>query len=356
MTVQSIKNYKLEDAESFFSQIGEKAFRARQLFSWLYEKNITTFSQMTNYSKELRSCLQENFILSPLIPVERKKSTIDGSEKYLFKTHDNHFIESVLLHNDNSDDTRKTICVSSQVGCAMKCSFCNTARIKFIRNLDTSEILDQICQIRRLSGSINDNVVFMGMGEPFLNYENVLRAADIMNYSFGFHISVRRITISTCGILPSIERYIDERRPYNLAISLNDSDPKKRMSSMPVEKRYPISSIASLLNKKFPASRNRVTLEYVMRQDNIEESDAKRIKKLFHTANIKINLIPLNTGGHILPVPSKTMITQFVKYLEIMNVPVSIRKSLGSDIDGACGQLSGKRYEEGECISHDSIR
>jgi 23S rRNA (adenine2503-C2)-methyltransferase len=356
MTVQSIKNYTLEDAECFFSQMGEKAFRARQLFSWLYEKNITSFSQMTNYSKELRSFLNDRYILSPLTPVERKKSNIDGSEKFLFETQDGHFIESVLLHNDISDDTRKTICVSSQVGCAMNCSFCNTARIGFIRNLDTAEILDQICQIRRLSESNNDNVVFMGMGEPFLNYENVIKAATIMNYSFGFHISVRRITISTCGILPSIERYIDEKQPYNLAISLNDSDHGKRLVSMPIEKKFPIASIASLLNKKSPVSRNRVTLEYVMHQDNIGESDAKSIKKLFNNANIKLNLIPLNSGEHVFQVPSKNMITQFIKYLEIMNVPVSIRKSLGSDIDGACGQLSGKRYKEGVLITYDSNR
>ncbi len=179
----------------------------------------------------------------------------------------------------------------------------------------------------------------MGMGEPFLNYENVLAAADIMNYSYGFHLSVRKITISTCGILPAIERFIDEKRPYNLAISLNDADPAKRARYMPVEKKYPIETVAAMLEKKFPVSRNRLTLEYIMRKDNISSEDAGRLKKMFRQGWIKLNLIPLNRGDHGMEQPSEVEIESFLKELEIMNVPVSVRKSSGKDIDGACGQL-----------------
>ncbi len=344
----SIKDYSYEELLEIFTVMGEKEYRVRQLFNWLYEKNIDDFSLMTNFSKELRQTLAERYVLSPLELEDRETSSVDATEKFLFKTADNHFIESVLIKNEMSDEGRLTICISSQVGCPMGCKFCETAKIGFVRNLSTGEILDQICQVRRLSGLKNNNIVFMGMGEPFMNYENVLKAADIMNYSFGFHLSVRKITISTSGILPAIERYIDEGRPYNLALSLNDTESVKRIVNMPVEKKYPFQAIADMLSEKFPASRNRLTIEYVMRKDNVSHDDAKRLKKMFKYARVKLNLIPLNPGKHTLPIPTQDEIETFIKELEIMNVPISIRKSMGSDISGACGQLSGRRYREME--------
>ena len=223
----------------------------------------------------------------------------------------------------------------------MGCSFCSTGKLGFTRDLETGEILDQLSQVRRASGLKNNNIVFMGMGEPFLNYDNVIKAADIMNYSFGFHISVRKITISTCGILPAIERFIDEKQPYNLALSLNDTEPEKRRIHMPVERKYPFADVAEMLKKKFPASRNRLTIEYVMRKDNISSDDAKRIKKMFRYAKIKLNLIKLNAED-MLQVPSEIDVENFLRELEIMNVPVSVRDSAGGDINGACGQLAGK--------------
>lgn len=207
-----------------------------------------------------------------------------------------------------------------------------------------------------MSGVINNNVVFMGMGEPFRNYDNVLKAADIMNYSFGFHISVRKITISTCGIKEGIERFIDEKRMYNLAISLNDTEPGKRIKNMPVEKIYPLSEIAALLKEKFPHSRNRVTLEYVMRSDNISREDALRLKNMFRYGRIKLNLIPLSGGRHGLETPSKALIEKFIEYLDIMDVPVTLRNSAGSDIGGACGQLSGRRYMQAEAADSGQNR
>jgi 23S rRNA (adenine2503-C2)-methyltransferase len=341
-----IKNLTLEEIDRFFSSMGEKDYRGRQIMNWLYEKNVASFNEMTNFSKDLRSILDEQYTVSALEFVERKISKLDLTEKYLFKTCDGHFIESVLIRNEGSDDGRLTVCLSSQIGCAMGCKFCETARLGFIRNLEPAEILDQLCHVRRISGQRNNNVVFMGMGEPFLNYDNVLRSAGIMNYTFGFHISVRKITISTSGIRDAIERFIDERRPYNLAISLNDTIPERRRSIMPVEGRYPFEDISAILERKFPVSRNRLTIVYVMRKDNISPEDAKRLKKMFRYGRIKLNLIPLNQGSHEYGPPSEDAVQRFVRELEIMNVPITLRKSFGSDIFGACGQLSGKSYAE----------
>lgn len=340
----NIKDLDFDEALVLFNTLGEKDYRAAQLFNWLYERNVPSFSEMTNFSKKLRAILEEKFEITPLRLDNRKISKIDGTEKFLFRTSDGHFIESVLIKSDIDGEGRLTICISSQVGCLMGCGFCETAKIGFKRNLSTGEILDQICQVRRESALKNNNIVFMGMGEPFLNYDNVLKAADIMNYTFGFHISVRKITISTCGIHPAIERYIDEGRPYNLALSLNDSEPDKRAQNMPVEKKYPFVKIAQMLEHKFPVSRNRLTIEYIMRKDNISSDDVKRLKKMFRFSRIKLNLIPLNPGNHSLPIPDANDIKKFTEELELMNIPVSIRKSMGQDISGACGQLSGNKY------------
>ncbi len=341
-----IKNYTLQGVMDIFSRLGEKPYRARQLFVWLYEKNVDSYDVMTNFSKELRSLLASQHAINALSLEERLVSTLDGTEKYLFKTHDGHYVESVLIKNERNDDGRITVCLSSEIGCPMGCAFCQTAKIGFVRNLSPAEILDQLCHVRRVSGIKNNNIVFMGMGEPFLNYDSVMTAADIMNYSYGFHISVRKITISTSGLTDAIERFIDEKRPYNLAISLNDTLPERRRSVMPVEKNHPFMKIVDLLDRKFPASRNRLTIEYVMRADNIADEDAARLKKMFRYNRIKLNLIVLNPGSHGLKTPAPEDVDRFVKALEIMNVPVTIRKSLGSDIMGACGQLSGMKYPE----------
>ena len=353
MDRQFIKNMTIDMAKEYFRSVGEKEFRSTQLFGWIYDRNVRSFDEMTNFSKTLRADMAERFVLSPLELVDRKRAGDNSAEKFLFRTHDGEFIESVLLKNHLTEEGRITICVSSQAGCAMGCSFCATAGIGFKRNLETAEIIDQICQIRRETGLVNNNVVFMGMGEPFMNYDNVMRAAEIMNYSFGFHISVRKITISTCGILPRIEQFFREKRTYNLAISLNDTSPEKRASSMPVEKKYPIAEIAELLNSVTPANHGgRITLEYVMRKDNISQEDAKRIKKLFRFSSIKLNLIPLNATSRDNNVPTREEVEQFIRYCEIINGPINVRKSLGSDIDGACGQLSGRRYDGGgTCVS-----
>lgn len=344
MDKKFIKSLGLEDLEEYFISIGEKRYRARQIMIWLYEKNVDSFDAMTNVSKELRGTLEEKFTINALSLEERLVSAVDGSEKYLFRTRDGNFIESVLIRNEGAEDGRITVCLSSQVGCAMGCRFCETAKLGFIRNLEAGEILDQLCHVRRISGQRNNNVVFMGMGEPFMNYDNVIRAAEIMNYSFGFHVSVRKITISTSGVVAGIERFIDEERPYNLAISLNDTVPEKRERIMPVERSNPFSDISRMLNEKFPASRNRLTVVYVMRADNISTDDAKRLKRMFRYNRIKLNLIPLNEGGRGCDPPAKADVERFVRDLEIMNVPITVRKSFGRDISGACGQLSGRRY------------
>ena len=340
-----VKNCTIGELEGYFHSLGEKPYRAKQLMNWLYEKNINSFVEMTNFSLAMRERLDSDFDLHALIPSERLVSRLDGTEKYLFRTRDGHTIESVLIKNQGTDDGRLTVCISSQAGCAMGCAFCETAKLGFVRDLQAGEIVDQVCHVRRMSGLRNNNVVFMGMGEPLMNYDNVMRAADIMNYSFGFHISARKITISTCGIRDGIERFIDEVRPYNLALSLNDTEPAKRALVMPVEKRFPFSEISALLDRKFPASRNRLTVVYVMREDNISDDDARRLKKLLRSHRIKLNLVPLNDGAHGYAPPPEEEVRRFVRSLEIMNVPVNLRKSFGRDICGACGQLSGRQGE-----------
>lgn len=351
MGKELIKNLDIEEAKILFASLGEKPYRAEQLFNWLFERNVDSFDKMTNFSKDLRRSLDERFHLSALENIDRLVSKIDGTEKYLFRTHDGNLIETVLIKNDRSEDGRLTICVSSQAGCAMGCRFCETAKTGYRRSLEPAEILDQVSQVRRISGLKNNNVVFMGMGEPFMNYGNVMKSADIMNYSYGFHISVRKITISTCGIYDGIERFIDEKRMYNLALSLNDTEIEKRRVNMPVEKKYPVMEIIKLFSRKLPASRNRLTIEYVMRADNISADDAKRLKGMFRYGRIKLNLIPLNGGDYGLNPPTADAVENFIRELGIMDVPVSVRNSAGADICGACGQLSGRIYKTEALVS-----
>ncbi|MBN1500755.1 MAG: 23S rRNA (adenine(2503)-C(2))-methyltransferase RlmN [Spirochaetes bacterium] len=342
---KNIKDLSYDEVLAFFTENGEKKFRAGQLFSWLYVKNAVSFEEMTDFSKELRALMEARFSVSSLNIEEKLVSQKDGSVKYLFRTHDDNYIESVLLKSASESGDRVTVCVSSQIGCAMGCTFCRTSRLGIIRNLSAGEILEQISLIRRDSGEKNTNVVFMGMGEPFNNYDEVIRAAKTINLDAGFNISVRRITISTCGILPAIERYLDEGHLFKLALSLNDTLHEKRLKNMPVENKYPVADVADLLRRKFPHGRNRLTLEYVMRDDNISKDDAVRIKKLFKNIPVKLNLIPLNPGADVSNIPSEKEINEFVDNLGIMNIPIIIRKSLGQDINGACGQLSGRKYK-----------
>ncbi len=342
-----IKNLSIDQAVDFFRSIGEKDIRAQHLLSWLYVRNISSFYEITLFSKKIRGELSNRFTLTTLEPVDSRTSSDGSAQKFLFRTHDGNFIESVLLVSGSGNGARKTICVSTQAGCAMGCSFCATARDGFARNLDSAEILDQVCRIRSITGLVNSNVVFMGMGEPYNNYDNCLKAAEIMNYSYGLNLSARKITISTCGILPGIKRFIAENRPFNLAISVNDTDPLLRAKNMPVEKAYPIKEIAEYIRTVKPANHGgKITLEYVMRKDNISRHNAERLHALFGGTNIKINLIPLNAVGPGCEVPRPDEIEEFIRACISRKLPINIRQSLGGDIDGACGQLSGKYRQQ----------
>lgn len=344
MKTHCIKNLSYNDALDLFTSLGEKEICARQIFVWLYGRNILSFDEISVFSKKLRDELADRFSLSALSCVDRKISSDGCAQKFLFRTYDDNYIESVLLRNSPDDSSRITICVSSQIGCAMGCSFCATAKIGFKRNIETAEIIDQLCQIRQITGLQNSNVVFMGMGEPFNNYDNCIKAAEIMNYSFGFHISVRRITISTCGIIPQIRRFFEEKHQFNLAISINDTDPAIRLKSMPVENRYPLSEISELIRSVKPANHGgKITLEYIMRKDNISRTNAESLRTLFGKTNIKINLIPLNPISKTDSIPDKQDMDLFINYCIEYKIPINIRKSLGSEIDGACGQLAGRR-------------
>ncbi len=341
MEKKHFKNLTLAMTENLFLQNGIAPERARQIFTWIYERNVQTFGEISIFPKKIMKKIESEYTLNSL-EFENAQKSSDGTLKILLRTRDNLLIESVLITNDKSDRTRFTACISSQAGCAMGCSFCCTAKNGFKRNLETAEMLDQISHLRRVSNIKNNNVVFMGMGEPMNNYENVMNAAEIMNYTFGFHISNYRITISTCGIIPGIQKFIAEQRPYNLAISLNDSDFKKRSVNMPVEKKFPFNDILEVLRNEMPVTKNRVLFEYVMREDNISLDDAARLKSMVFSSRILLNCILLNSGDHDFETPSETNVNLFLHALDELGITYTIRDSYGSDIDAACGQLAGK--------------
>lgn len=352
-----IRNFDHGELVSIFEKEGIRPNRAKELCTWLYYKNALDFDEIQSFSRNIREKLSQFYNITSLELVSKvlssdttnyKKTSSDTNSdystvyssdtatKYLFRTKDGHFIESVLLN----DEGRFTICLSSQAGCAMNCSFCFTAKNGFKRSLECGEILDQLALIRNDSGINNTNVVFMGMGEPFENYENVVKASRIMEYTYGMNISKNRITISTCGILPKIKEFYLQQLPYNLAISLNDTDFKKRAEIMPIEKKFPFIEIAEFINKQRPYSKNRISIEYIMHSDNINKENALALKNLFNYNHILINLIKLNGNPDDFKVSEDQKIAQFVLLLEEYKIPFKIRKSLGEDINAACGQLA----------------
>ncbi|MBN1500357.1 MAG: 23S rRNA (adenine(2503)-C(2))-methyltransferase RlmN [Spirochaetes bacterium] len=339
MEKKYIKNLSLDETENLFKVLQINPERAKELFTWIYEKNTADFHEINIFPLKIRKFLAENYELSPLV-AEKVQQSSDGTIKILLKTEDDLYIETVLIPNRQKSKIRYTVCISSQAGCAMGCSFCQTAKTGFKRNLQTAEILDQINHIRRISGIKNNNVVFMGMGEPFNNYDSVIKAAEIMNYTFGFHLSNYKITVSTCGIFDGIRKFVEQKKPFNLAISLNDTDMEKRRLNMPVEKKYPFSEIINYLKIHLPSSKNRVLIEYIMRADNISESDALRLKEIIFSEKILLNCIVLNQGDHNFQIPDSSAVELFLQYLDNLKITYTLRESYGSDISAACGQLS----------------
>lgn len=369
-----LKNFTLPALEKFLQGQGKERFRATQIFKWIFQHDAHTFEEMTNISKDLRKELAETACISNLEP-EAIEEGNDGTRKYLFNLGDGNCVETVLIPIEG----RNTLCVSSQAGCAMGCEFCLTGTFKLTRNLTTAEIINQIMAVKRdlagnppvvfsdQAGGIADlvdnedgddvnpqspadirNIVLMGMGEPLHNLDNVIPAIQIMIDGNGLQFSNRRVTVSTCGLVPEMERLGREVPNVNLAVSLNATTDELRDRIMPVNRRYPIKKLLEAC-RKFPLpGRRKITFEYVMIGGmNDTLADAKRLLRLISDIPNKVNLIPFNEHeGCEFKAPTQAAIDAFHKYLIDRNVTVITRDSRGGDISAACGQLKGRLQDK----------
>lgn len=336
--MHNIKNYTLADLTRWMEEHGEKPFRARQVFQWLYQRRARGFEEMTDIAKPLRARLAEHFAIGGLEQDACVPSS-DGSRKFAFRLEDGKRIESVLMPNA----THYTLCISTQVGCAMGCDFCMTARMGLERNLTTGEIVQQVVECAREieDGKILRNVVFMGMGEPFHNYDNLVRAIAILNEDFGFGLSWRRMTVSTSGLVPAIRRFGQERVRANLAISLNATTDEVRNRLMPVNRRWNIAQLLAAC-REFPQdSRYRLTFEYILIRGVTDSLvDARRLVRLLHGLKCKVNLIPYNAGPDSpYQAPPLEHVREFQETLLNKGLLATVRISKAQDIAGACGQL-----------------
>ncbi|PID78115.1 MAG: 23S rRNA (adenine(2503)-C(2))-methyltransferase RlmN [Deltaproteobacteria bacterium] len=344
MTYQDIKNFSLKELETFFLKNNIPAFRARQIFKWIYLKQSDSFDEMTDLSRVFREKVKTLFTNKRLETAEIKKS-VDGSEKFLFRLEDGNHIESVLI----PEKGHFTLCISSQAGCAQNCRFCMTARKGLKRNLSTCEIISQIRDIQNYLNNKNlkeqkrlSNIVFMGMGEPLDNYDNVVRAIKIItDQDFGLKISRRRVTVSTSGLIPQIEK-LGKDTNIALAVSLNAVTDELRSKLMPINKKFPIKDLINSCRQYPMSKREKITFEYILIKDvNDSLEDAKKLAKLLRKVKAKINLIPFNTHpGSNFKRPEREKIENFGKILLDNNYTVIIRWSKGRDINAACGQLS----------------
>ena len=332
----SLIGQSIEDLETLSTSLGEPSFRGRQLFDWIYRKKVDDFNKMTDLPK----LLQEKFKGYPLHPLKILKtnsSTSKQTQKYLFTTKNGMTIESVLMRKND----RATICLSTQVGCAVDCSFCATAKMGFVQNLSVGEIIDQYFQLAKLSDTKITNVVFMGMGEPFLNYKNSIAAARLLNHTKGINLGARRITISTAGIIGKIKKFTDEKHPFRLAVSLNGSNHDQRLKIMPITKNQTFQNLLKVIKAYTNQSRKRITIEYVLIEGiNNSQKDSLKLIDILSQIKCKLNVIPYNEIDSIYKRPTDEGIHVFLNPLKNAPFPVTVRWSKGQDIDAGCGQLA----------------
>lgn len=337
--MKNIKNYNLEDIKKELQEIGEKAFRAEQIFKWLYDEKVQSFDEMTNLSLPLREKLKNNYTMCNF-NIIKKQEAKDGTIKYLFDVLDGNAIETVLMryHHGNS------ICVSSQIGCKMGCKFCASTGINFIRNLTSGEIVEQIIRVEQDTKEKISNVVFMGIGEPLDNYDNVVNAIRIINHPKGLNIGARHISISTSGLVPKIYQLAEENIQCTLSISLHATNNEKRTKMMPVNQTYPIEELLQACKDYIAKTNRRISFEYALAKDNNDNlGDAKQLVKLLKGMLCHVNLIPINKiENGKFDKSSNENIMQFRDYLNEHGIVATIRRELGSDIDAACGQLRRK--------------
>jgi 23S rRNA (adenine2503-C2)-methyltransferase len=341
---RNIRHLQLNDLEDYFQSIGEKKFRARQVYEWIWQKGALRFADMTNLSKELRQQLGEVFSL-PALSVDATQYSADGTIKSRFKTWDGHLVEGVLIPTES----RYTACVSSQIGCSLSCKFCATGYIDRKRNLDYDEIYDEVVlinqQCERVYGKKLTNIVFMGMGEPLLNYKNVLKAVERITSPDGLGMSARRITVSTAGVAKMIRQLGDDKVRFKLALSLHAANDQKRHEIMPINDSNNIKTLIDALNYFYKQTKNEITLEYIL-FDNFNDSlqDADELVKVYRQIPADlVNIIeynPIDFARFAKPSPER--IDAFMKYLGKNKVNARLRQSRGKDIDAACGQLANK--------------
>lgn len=338
-----IKNYSASELEQWVQALGEKPFRARQLFRHLYVRNISSWSECTDLSRSFRNQLEFGSTLDALA-VSKIDEAEDGTRKYLYRLHDGASIESVII----PDEERCTLCVSSQAGCALECSFCLTGSLGFKRNLTTAEIVDQVCRAKRdpVWGSRINSLVFMGMGEPLANYEAVIRALRIITDQNGMALSHRRVTLSTAGLIPQMRR-LGSDSPVNLAISLHAPDDALRTRLMPINRKYPLAELMRACREYPLPPRKRITFEYIL-LDGVNDSpkQAGELVKILKGVRAKVNLIPFNAHpGSTYRTPSEERIFAFQEVLQKAGLTAIIRKSRGQEISAACGQLAAREPE-----------
>ena len=343
--IKNIRTLSLIELKQYFESIGDKKFRAIQTYEWIWKKNAQSFDDMSNLSKELRQKLAGSFSL-PAIKVDTNQVSSDGTVKSRFKTYDGHFVEGVLIPTEK----RQTACVSSQIGCSLSCKFCATGYMDRKRNLNFDEIYDQVALLNLESekqyGTKLTNIVFMGMGEPLLNYSNVLQAIDKITSNDGMGMSPKRITVSTAGVAKQIRQLGDDKVRFNLALSLHAANDKKRGSIMPINESNKIESLIAALNYFYEQTKNDITLEYILFKDvNDSIEDAEELVKIYrriptHLVNV-IEYNPIEKASFTKPDEDTTQ--RFTDHLAKNGVNVRVRRSRGKDIDAACGQLANKK-------------
>ena len=339
--MMNIYGIKREDLENYFLDINEKKFKALQVFEWLYEKKVSSFFSMTNIKKGLQDKLDKDFSFR-MIKIQKKQEDKE-TKKYLFKLFDGNFVEAVLMQHDYG----LSVCVSSEVGCNMGCAFCESGRLKKVRNLDSYEMVQQILLIEDDIKKRISSVVIMGIGEPLDNYDNVLDFIKIINDAKGLAIGARHITLSTCGIIPKMKDLINEALQINLAVSLHAPNSQLRDKIMPINKAYKLNDLMDTIKEYIQKTNRRVTIEYVM-LNNVNDNDTQALElaALLKGLNVYVNLIPYNETNHIeFKRSSKDRILKFYDILKKKGINVTIRREFGSNIDAACGQLRSKEVK-----------
>lgn len=331
----NIYGITLEELESFFISRNDKKFKATQVFDWIYKKDIKSFDDMRNVSKETINTMKENFVFENLKILDIRKDK--DVSKYLFELKDGNHVEAVLMYHDYGT----SICISTEVGCNMGCKFCESGRLKKVRNLETYEMVNQILMVSRDIGEKISHIVLMGIGEPFDNYDNVIKFIDIVNTGKGMDIGSRHITVSTCGIVPKIREFTNYPKQVNLAISLHAPNNKLRSSIMAINNAYNIESIMEAVKDYIDKTNRRVTFEYIMLKDvNDTEECAYELCNLLKGLNCYVNLIPYNETSHIeYKKSTQENIMRFYDILKKNNIGVTIRREFGSKVNAACGQL-----------------